>query len=88
MSYPRITDHSFAYSFPVPEATAQEIAAFLISAEGMGPAGLGNGSSFAVTARENEGLRRVWLSLASFDRLRDLGRYDDLLRTAMMSEEF
>lgn len=58
----------FPRVYIMPEADAAEVAAFLVSAAGMHP-GLANGTSFAVTARQGDGMRCVWLSAASYDRM-------------------
>jgi hypothetical protein len=64
--------HVFPRAYIMPEADAAEVAAFLVSTAGMDRRQgefIANGTSFAVTARQGAGMRCVWLSATSYDRM-------------------
>lgn len=83
MAYKHLRYYTFTYSLVIDEATAQTISHFLISNEGMdGGLGPGWGSSFAITARESVGQRKLWLSDSSYRRLLADERYADQIRQA------
>ena len=77
MSY-YILRQEFPYAIDVPEREVQGIARVLAEGRPAAP----DGSSFAVTSDTSAGLRRVWLSLASYRTLERL-EYDGVFATTL-----